>query len=305
LVRASLNVNHPNQEAKNFLANLFTSPPKGASTTQTLSPPQCFWLPTNDSSFDFWTENHTFILLTTAALICDPAGYAPFPPTTASTTHASTTHKLPPNPVVLLSKWLNGHSFVDPSTGETRYFIFELNSPPYTTHTVECLLLLADFPVLGAPADFSSHIHGLATNILEQVINEIMAVSLCNGSWLSAAARMYIGNRLPLATEPSPFHTEIYDWIHGTLTVESTQDLTNWNGDTPLKSSYLAYALANTTVPRPSSPQPGCLVYPQAQTISPSPSLQLSLFGSPHPDAVKFPADDDSPVNDNITPFSW
>jgi hypothetical protein len=247
LVRAS---KRGNQDATTFLS-------------QFTLPKQWFWLPTNDPSFDFWTENHTFILLTAAAYVCNPTD---------------------PEIISLLSQWINGHSFHDPTTQETRYFIFELNSPPYTTHTLECLFLLADYPIETAP-----ELQGLAQNILLEVIKEIMSVSLCNKSWLSAAVRMYPKNRLPTTTEPLIFHTEIYDWIHHTLPspLENGQDLDTWTTGSPLHSSYLEYALTNTT-------------YDLDTTLLPQPGQIISLFGSPDPGRVHF--DEEVP---HQMPFYW
>jgi hypothetical protein len=227
-------------------------------------PEQSLWLPSNDSSFDFWTENHTFILLTTAAYMCS---------STATGTGTTAT------PITLLRNWLNGHCYLDPTTQQNQYFIFELNSPPYTSHTVECLYLLVDYPIDGA-----LDLQGMAQNILLQVIKQIMSVSLCNKSWLSAAVRMYPQNRLPTTTEPLIFHTEIFDWIHNTLPspLENGQDLDTWTTGSELKPSYLDYALTHTT-------------YTLDPTLLPQPGQLVSLFGSPDPGRIKF----------EEMPFNW
>ena len=183
-----------------------------------------------------------------------------------------------PTPITLLRNWLEGHCFTDPTTQQKHYFIFELNSPPYTTHTVECLFLLADYPLDGA-----LDLQELAQNILFHVIQEIMSVSLCNKSWLSAAVRMYPKNRLPTTFEPLIFHTEIFDWIHDTLPpLENGQDMDTWTAGSKLKSSYLYYALTHTT-------------YRLDPTVLPQPGQLLSLFGSPHPGHVVF----------QEMPFKW
>jgi hypothetical protein len=208
---------------------------------------QCLWLPYNDPSFQWWTENHTFILLTTAALMCpDDADIAN-----------------------LLLQWLQGHH--DETDGDN-YFIFEINSPPYTMHTVECLFLLYDFST-------SSDIQALAQKILNQVINEIMAVSLCNGSWLSAAARMYPKNRLPTTdtkgkSEPPSLPTQLYAKIYGQ---EPTgQSLGGWKIGDSLLSNYLGYALDSTNFPFPSSAECDAT------------GVVKTLFGSPDPTNVNF-----------------
>jgi hypothetical protein len=257
---------------------------------QFTSSPQYLWLPYGDPSFQFWTENHTFILLTTAAytLPSDP------PDSNSTDTDSTETKATKPKVtntatlstvIALLRNWLNGHCFLDPTTQQNHYFIFELNSPPYTSHTVECLFLLVDYPIDGAP-----DLQGLAQNILLEVIKQIMSVSLCNKSWLSAAVRMYPQNRLPQTTkyetttagivitiaEPLIFHTEIFDWINNTGSpLSSDQDPDNWTTGSPLQSSYLAYALAHTT-------------YTLDKTVLPQPGQVVSLFGSPDPGHVNF-----------------
>jgi hypothetical protein len=244
LVRAALRNQQQlstNLDPANFLKQ-FTYSPKGGI------PHQCLWLPYNDPSFQWWTENHTFILLTTAALMCD------------------TTDPDRDNLITLLCEWLRGHY------DGTNYFIFEINSPPYTMHTMECLFLLYDFPI-------SSEIQELAQGILNQVINEIIAVSLCNGSWLSAAARMYPKNRLPSTdtngtSEPPSLPTQLYAKIYGQ---EFTgQSLGDWKIGDSLSSNYLGYALDTTNFPFPSSAECDAT------------GVVKTLFGSPDPTSVNF-----------------
>jgi hypothetical protein len=250
---------------------------------------QRLWLPFGNSTFEWWTENHTFILLTTAAFMCKDSD-----PTRAQV-------------LASLDDWMSGHMVT-----EDQGFLFEKNSPPYTMHSVECLLLLHDFPILNDPNLTGNNTssstapttptknQSYAGAILTQVFTEILSVSVINGSWLSAAVRMYPKNRLsktlskPDSAPPSipKLPTALFEYSKLISTPGQTLPL---SADHPLptedipvvsslSSNYLTYGLWTTS-----------FLYDPSQL--PEPGVIASLPSSLGPGHQSF--------TDTNMPFKW
>ena len=180
------------------------------------------------ASLEFWTENHMMVLLSTGYFV-----------------YYNSSDKKKAKVVRLFRDYMSLHARIaDGAPG-----IFEVLSPSYTPHTIECLLNVYDFSPEG-------DMKNIASKVLSAVWGQIFSVTLRTGSWLSSGARVYPDTRLPMRKGGSVVyssHALPFDKIYPAEFADRESHQTAADASpgnvpvlTALSKNYLEYALETT-----------------------------------------------------------